>query len=62
MVPSELDDTEEDQMMYYFSQKFPHIVVGYSKETKRIFKKEYERFLQIKYYSGLQKGQEIHNE
>lgn len=62
MVPSERDDTEEDQVMYYFSQKFPHIVVGYSKETKRMFKKEYERFLQIKYYPGLQKEQEIHNE
>lgn len=58
MIPSERYDTEEDQVMYYFSQKFPHIVVGYSKETKRMFKKEYERFLQIKYYPGLQKERE----
>ncbi len=58
LIPSAGDDAEEDQVMYYFSQKFPHVVVGYSKETEKMFKKEYERFLQIKYYPGLKKEKE----
>jgi len=57
-LPPAHDDTEADKLLYYFSQKCPHVVVGSSKETKRMFKNEFDRFLQIKYYPGLQKERE----
>ncbi|MBO5241636.1 MAG: hypothetical protein J6B19_03095 [Lachnospiraceae bacterium] len=47
------DESEIDMILEYFQKRFPHILVGYSKEAKRMFKKEYDRFLQVKYIYGI---------
>ena len=58
MIPGDYDDTQEDAVMFYFSQKFPHVIVGDSLKARKILKKDFETFLQIKYYPGLQKEKE----
>lgn len=35
MIPGDYDDAQEDAVMFYFSQKFPHVVVGDSLQTKK---------------------------
>ncbi len=58
MIPGDYDDTQEDMVLYYFSQKFPHVIVGDSLKTKKMFKNDFENFLRIKYYPGLSKEYE----
>ncbi len=49
------DERKVDDILNYFSQRFSHILIGYSKEAKRMFKHEFERFLQVKYRYGIKK-------
>lgn len=62
IIPGEYDDAQEDAVMYYFSQKFPHVIIGDSLKARKMLKKDFDNFLKIKYYPGLQKEQEIHSE
>lgn len=52
------DERETDTILNYVSKRFPHILVGYSKEAKQMFKKDFERFLQVKYNYGIEKRYE----
>ncbi len=49
------DEKEVDCILAYFDRRFPHILTGYSKEAKRTFEHEFERFLKVKYNYGLMK-------
>lgn len=62
MIPGDYDDSQEDAVMCYFGQRFPHVIVGDSLKARKMIKNDFDHLLQIKYYPGLQKEQEIHNE
>lgn len=51
------DESEIDTILDYFQNRFSHILVGYSKEAERMFKNEFERFLQVKYNYGIKERQ-----
>ena len=53
-IPGEYDDAQEDTVMYYFSQKFPHVIIGDSLKARKMLKNDFDNFLRIKYYPGLQ--------
>lgn len=42
----------------HYTEHFPHVLIGDGLERRRIFKEEYNRFLNIQYYPGLQKEKE----
>lgn len=39
----------------FYAENFPHVVIGDGLERRRLFKEEFDRFLYMQYYSGLQK-------
>ena len=57
-IPGQYDDAQEEAVMDYFSQKFPHVIVGDSLRARKMIKKDFDNLLQIKYYPGLLEEQE----
>lgn len=49
------EERETDKILDYFRKRFPHILVGYSKEAKQMFKQDFNAFLQVKYNYGIKK-------